>query len=288
MSPTPPQTIILITGANRGLGAGLLTLYLSLPYHTVIAAVRSPLSPSSLALSSLPTGVGSRLITVKIDACNETDHGEAVETLRSTHGISHLDVVIANAGVSYVFPKVSELKIEDLQGHLTPNVFGVVWLYQATLPLLLKGKRPRWVTMGTIAGSIEVESRRKKKEDFLAFLLLSFSSLSCPISHNHLSKTQNNLPPLTSPPRSQPAMTNAAYGPSKATVHWLTKRMNAEESALAAFVISPGWCQTDMGNSGAKYSGWKKHLGMVELIEGATRERRGGRFWGYEGDLIAW
>jgi len=155
MSPTPTQTTILITGANRGLGAGLLTLYLSLPYHTVIAAVRSPLSPSSLALSTLPTGVGSHLITVKIDASIETDPGEAVETLRSTHGISHLDVVVANAGVSYVFPKVSELKIEDLQGHLMPNVFGVVWLYQAMLPLLLKAERPRWVTMGTIAGSIE-------------------------------------------------------------------------------------------------------------------------------------
>lgn len=33
---------------------------------------------------------------------------------------------------------------------------------------------------------------------------------------------------------------NAAYAPSKAAVHWLTKRINAEEESLTAFVIHPG------------------------------------------------
>ncbi|TVY46624.1 Norsolorinic acid ketoreductase, partial [Lachnellula occidentalis] len=226
------------------------SLYLAKPHHTVIAAVRSPSSPSTQALTSLPTGTSSRLITVKIDACIEGDAAAAVESLRTNHGISYIDVVVANAGVSYVFPKVSELRIEDLMGHMTPNVFGLVWLYQATLPLLLRAGRPRWVTMGSVAGSIE----------------------------------------------SQPPMNNAAYGPSKATAHWLTKRMHSEEATLAAFVTSPGWCQTDMGNSGAKAFGLEEapvsvetSCGcMVELIEGASREGRGGRMWGYEGDLMAW
>ena len=44
----------------------------------------------------------------------------------------------ANAGVARSFPKVSEVKAAELQAHITPNVFGVVWLYQATLPLLRK------------------------------------------------------------------------------------------------------------------------------------------------------
>lgn len=37
-----PPTIVLITGANRGLGKGLLKRYLALPNHTVIAANRDP------------------------------------------------------------------------------------------------------------------------------------------------------------------------------------------------------------------------------------------------------
>lgn len=91
-------------------------------------------------------------------------------------------------------------------------------------------------------------------------------------------------------------MSNAAYGPSKAAVHWLTKRMDGEEEKLAAFVITPGWCQTDMGNGGAKAFGYEEApvnveescSRMVELIEGATKESRGGRFWDYTGDLAVW
>lgn len=149
-----PYTV-LVSGANRGLGEGLLKLYLAKPNHTVIAANRDPSHPTSKALSSLLTGPGSRLIVVRVDASVENDALEAVKVLEK-EGIEHLDLVIANAGVSYVWPKVSELKIADLEGHLIPNVYGAVRLYQATLPLLLKANRPKWVTMGSIAGNIEV------------------------------------------------------------------------------------------------------------------------------------
>lgn len=107
-------TIVLISGANRGLGKGLLELYLAKPNHTVIAANRDPQHATSKALADLPTGPGSRLIVVKTDASVETDASEAVKTLITDYGIDHLDLVIANAGVSFVFPKVSELKTADL------------------------------------------------------------------------------------------------------------------------------------------------------------------------------
>lgn len=152
MSPT----IVLITGANRGLGKGLLQRYLALPNHTVIAGNRNPADPSSQALSDLPTAEGSRLIVVKIDACIEEDAHNAVKELQSSHGIEHLDVVIANAGVSYVWPAVAQLKIADLRAHMEPNVHGVVALFQATRPLLKKSvKEPMFVPMGSTAGLIE-------------------------------------------------------------------------------------------------------------------------------------
>ena len=150
-------TIVLISGANRGLGKGLLELYLARPNHIVIAANRDPRHPTSRALDDLPRGPGSRLLIVKVDASVESDSFEAVERL-STQGIDHLDLVIANAGVSYAFPKVSELKVADLLGHLMPNVFGVVWLYQATLPLLQKSTNPKWITIGSPSGCIEVSA----------------------------------------------------------------------------------------------------------------------------------
>ncbi|KAF2684100.1 NAD(P)-binding protein [Lentithecium fluviatile CBS 122367] len=156
-------------------------------------------------------------------------------------------MVIANAGVSYVWPKVSEVRTADLQGHLTPNVFGVVWLYQAMRALLERSAKPVWVTMGSSAGLTET----------------------------------------------QPPIPNAGYGPSKAAVHWLTKRIDAEEDRIAAIVLDPGWVQTEMGNSGAVALGLEcapvtvedSCQGMVKVLDGVEKASHGGRFWDYTGAL---
>lgn len=150
MSPT----VVLISGSNRGLGKGLLRLYLQRDDHIVVAANRDPLHTTSKSLLDLATGKGSRLIVVKVYASLESDPFEAVKAL-AAQGIHHFDIVIANAGVSYVWPKVSDLRVADLQGHLTPNVYGVVWLYQATRTLLEKSAKPIWATIGSSAAWIE-------------------------------------------------------------------------------------------------------------------------------------
>ncbi|KAI1766298.1 hypothetical protein GGR53DRAFT_464534 [Hypoxylon sp. FL1150] len=147
-------TVVLITGANRGIGKGLLARYLAKPDHVVIAGNRDPAHPTSQALEDLPKGEGSRLVVVKIDACVDQDPFDAVKQLQASHGIEHLDIVIANAGVSYVWPAVADVKIADLRAHMEPNVYGVVALYQATRPLLQKSarKEPVFAPMGSTAG----------------------------------------------------------------------------------------------------------------------------------------
>ena len=148
-------TIVLITGANRGIGKGLLELYLAKPNHTVIAANRDPSHATSKALLDLPRAEGTSLLLLKVDATVPTDPSDAVKQL-STQGIDHLDIIIANAGISYIWPKVSEVRTEDMQKHTVPNTYGVIWLYQATLPLLKKSKKPIWVSMGSSAGYLTV------------------------------------------------------------------------------------------------------------------------------------
>lgn len=61
-------TIVLITGANRGIGKGLLELYLLKPNHLVIAANRDPEDPTSKELGELPTANDTTLLVVKNDA----------------------------------------------------------------------------------------------------------------------------------------------------------------------------------------------------------------------------
>jgi norsolorinic acid ketoreductase len=89
---------------------------------------------------------------------------------------------------------------------------------------------------------------------------------------------------------------NAAYGPSKAAVHWLTKAMDREEEKIAAFALNPGLCQTDMGNSGARFLGLEEApvpvvescTGMVRVIDGASKKSHGGKLWSYEGETLSW
>ncbi|TVY78230.1 Norsolorinic acid ketoreductase [Lachnellula suecica] len=148
------STIVFITGANRGLGLGLLERYLKLPNHTVIAANRNPEHPTSKSLSKLPTADGTKLIVVKLDATIWQDAFDAVKTLED-QGIDHFDVVIANAGVCNLWPKVVDVKPEDLIAHVEANTYSVVSLYQAVRPLLQKSeKEPIYAIMGTTAGSL--------------------------------------------------------------------------------------------------------------------------------------
>jgi len=95
------------------------------------------------------------LIVVKIDSTSEPDASAAVDLLQSEYNIDTLDVVIANAGISKVYPTVATVKPEDILEHVSVNVIGPVLLFQAVLPLLQKSRNPKFVAMSSGAASIE-------------------------------------------------------------------------------------------------------------------------------------
>ncbi|KAK8049048.1 hypothetical protein PG994_010778 [Apiospora phragmitis] len=129
-------TIVLITGANRGLGKGMLERFLSLPNHTIIAANRNPDHSTSKELSSVPKADGSKLIFIKLGATVWQDAFDAVKTIEA-QSVDHLDIE------------------KDLEIYLRPDVYGYVSLYQATRDLLKKSRRePVLANMGSTAGSL--------------------------------------------------------------------------------------------------------------------------------------
>nr|POE47429.1 norsolorinic acid ketoreductase [Quercus suber] len=75
-------------------------------------------------------------------------------------------------------------------------------------------------------------------------------------------------------------MPNAAYGPTKVVLHWLTAKMHYEEPKLITLPLDPGWVQTDLGNFGAVALGYEKAEtsiedsveGMMKIIDDATKE----------------
>ncbi|KAK1751309.1 hypothetical protein QBC47DRAFT_391613 [Echria macrotheca] len=143
---------VLITGAGRGLGLSFVKHYLSQPKHTVIAAVRNPDSASS-ALKALPTATDSKLIIAKIDSISDTDPAEAVKTIKAA-GITHLDIVIANAGVVKYNEPVHALDLIDVRQAMEINAFGPVKLFAATRDLLKAAEAPpKFIAISSVIGS---------------------------------------------------------------------------------------------------------------------------------------
>jgi norsolorinic acid ketoreductase len=142
--------------AYSGIGLGLAEHYLSLSNTTVIAAVRTP--SSATQLSAIKTGSGSKLIIVKIDSASTTDAAEAVKLLKSKYQISHIDVVIANAGIAKFWGPALTTPISEFVEHLTTNATGTLVLFQAVHGLLEAAKMPKFIPIGTPVGSIgEIE-----------------------------------------------------------------------------------------------------------------------------------
>ncbi|OQE39347.1 hypothetical protein PENCOP_c007G01300 [Penicillium coprophilum] len=243
-------TIVFITGANRGLGLGLVKGFIAKADHIVIAAVRDPAHSTAQLLVRLPAAEGSRVIVVKYEAGIEQSAFDAVKEATNQE-ISHLDIVVANAGIAKLYPLVKDVKRADIVEHIDVNVLSAVSLYQATRGLLRKSTgKPIYAIMGSGAGGLA----------------------------------------------RQPPVPSAAYGASKSIVNWYGVRINAEDEWLNAFVLDPGWVQTDMGNEAARGWGLKEApdtlensiAGMIEVLSTGTKEQYGGKFVLYSGEIQEW
>jgi len=134
---------VLITGGNRGIGLGFVKAFLDIGY-TPIAAVRDPSKMDPI----------SGVIVVKYDAESKTSALEMVEELQSKHGIKQLGIVIANAAVYGSDTKVRTQDPDEVERVWRVNVLSPTLLYQATLPLLVKGSK--FVIVGSRAGVLGV------------------------------------------------------------------------------------------------------------------------------------
>lgn len=93
--------------------------------------------------------------------------------------------------------------------------------------------------------------------------------------------------------RRQPPVPNAAYGAAKCTLPWYALRISAEDEWLNAYVLDPGFVQTDGGNSAAKTFGMKEAPttvdestdGMFTIMTGAIKEKLGGQVVLYTGEV---
>jgi len=111
---------VLVTGANRGIGQALVEEALSRGAKRVYAGTRRPLAHSD-----------GRVTPLILDVTNAAHINGAVERVES------LDVLINNAGIA-LYDDLSNL--DAIGQHLAVNLFGMLNVTRAFLPLLKRSK----------------------------------------------------------------------------------------------------------------------------------------------------
>lgn len=128
-------------------------IYLSRPDHLVIGSLRDTSSPAADALKALPVAHGTRLLLVNLESKSTTDPAQALAAIQR-EGITHLDVVLANAG-GYPEPgPLESVGREELVSCFEVNAAAPLLLFQTLRPLLKEAAAPKLAVVSTSAASI--------------------------------------------------------------------------------------------------------------------------------------
>ena len=209
------KPVALVTGANKGIG---LQVAKDLAAHgfTVLVGSRN-LEHGETAAKS----VGADAHGLQLDVTNQASIAAAAERIRNELG--RLDVLVNNAGISHAGKpgrsleetvqsgRPSVASLDDVRTVFETNVFGVIAVTQAMLPLLREAPSARIVNMSSSSGSL----------------------------------TMNADP--TNPHR---AMFGAVYSPSKTALNAITLAfaIELESTAIKVNAADPGFTSTDLNN----------------------------------------
>ncbi|HEX6344547.1 oxidoreductase [Umezawaea sp.] len=135
----------LVTGSSRGLGRELARAALD-HGDTVVATARDPKD-----LVDLTARYGERVRAVALDVTDPVAARAAVRTAVEAFG--SLDVVANNAGYANSAP-IEHTPDEDFRAQVETNLFGVVTVTRAALPVLREQRSGHFLQFSSIGGRV--------------------------------------------------------------------------------------------------------------------------------------
>lgn len=147
------QKVALITGSNRGLGFETAR-QLGEKGVAVIVTGRNQHIADEAAAKLISEGINAT--GIKLDVTNADDRQMAFKLINEKFG--KLDILINNAGVGpkgdFFVNRAVETDEEEFQHVFGTNVFGLVYITNALLPLLKASGQGRIVNLGSKLGSL--------------------------------------------------------------------------------------------------------------------------------------
>ncbi|KAM8985226.1 C-signal-like [Ara ararauna] len=251
---------VLVTGANRGIGLGLVQHLLGMPTtpQWVFASCRAPTGPRAQELQHLASK-HRNLVILPLEVTDPASIKAAAAQVGEHLGGSGLTLLINNAGM-VTLNALDDETLEDMTRVYTTNTIGPLLMGQAFLPLLKKAAQ----------GSPD-------------------SPLSC--SKAAIINMSSHGGCISSP-AGWDLMQIAAYRCSKAALNMLTKcqSLRYKEDGVLCVALHPGWVQTDMGSA----AGHMPPVTVDESVQGMLKvisslsEKDTGTFLDWEGNVIPW
>jgi NAD(P)-dependent dehydrogenase (short-subunit alcohol dehydrogenase family) len=208
------QKIILITGANKGIGFATARV-LGRAGHVVLVGARDIERGTTTARELTGEGLDARF--VRLDVTDLATIEAAAAYIEAEFG--RLDILINNAGISRdrregtnELHKPSEMPVAAVREVYETNVFGVVAVTNAMLPLLRRSAAGRIANVSSGLGTIAFLTDRDSPYERYTRLL--------------------------------------AYNSSKAALNAITMMYAAElrDTPIKVNAVSPGFCSTDLNN----------------------------------------
>ena len=139
-----PQ-VFFLTGSSRGLGRQIAEAALAAG-HYLVATARDPAS-----LADLADRYGGRVLPVALDVTDPRAAEAAVAA--GTAAFGRIDVVVNNAGYANL-AAVEDISLDDFRAQVDANLFGVVNVTKAALPVLRGNGGGHIIQVSSVGGRL--------------------------------------------------------------------------------------------------------------------------------------